>query len=302
MLGHRRLRDATSAGLRGSAGLAAAAALLLGAAGAGAQVRVTHLEGPAIATGEVLSLHSELAPGESVEVSRDGLATLLLDTDALVRLCEGGRARFAGPARVELEHGALGAVVDTESGPGRLRIDTPAARIETLGTELHVRVTQESGATLVSSLAGRTRVSPRAGDGGPMVLESGQQVTVEPGRGAGAPRRFERDALALTSGCLRSGVDRDRALARIPAPAAPGGAPEAPPARRVPPELAPVVAADLPTETLPLGAAATPSALISELNKGGLEEETCDPITCNPVYEVAPPQPCGDPPTTGCIP
>jgi len=60
------------------------------------------------------------------------------------------------------------------------------------------------------------------------------------------------------------------------------------------------VGADFPKDGLPLEDPSTPSALVTELGKRGMDEEICDPITCNPAYRLDQPGVCGVPPIRPC--
>jgi hypothetical protein len=67
-------------------------------------------------------------------------------------------------------------------------------------------------------------------------------------------------------------------------------------------DLLDIIRADVPADGLPLQASTAPSALVTELSKRGMDERVCDPITCNPVYQLDPPGSCGVPPERGCLP
>ncbi len=287
------------------------------ASDAGAQVQVTSRSGAVRLAGGPLALHADVTEGQLLEVGTGGRCTLLMDDRALVRLCGDARATFeamGSPGTIDLREGALTLVALDRPVDGPLVVYTPAARIEVLGAGAHISVEPGSGATIVSALESPVRVSRDGGSQAPiagtpglgtLAVESGQQLTLRPGEAPGAPHPVSRESLAP---CLGDGSEfgaalrADRAILAAALPAVSAGSGEARPGDRPVSDLRKIVREDFPPEGLPLEAPSAPSALVIELSKLGMDEEVCDPITCNPVYKVAPPGPCGVPPERGCIP
>lgn len=280
------------------------------ASDAGAQVQVTSQSGAVRLAGGPLALHAEVSEGKPLEVGTDGRCTLLMDDRALVRLCGGARATFeavGSPGTIDLREGALTLVALDRPVDGPLVVYTPAARIDVLGAGAQISVEPGNGTTVVSALESPVRVSRADGSQAPiagtLMVEAGQQLTLRPGEAPGAPHPVSRESLAA---CLGDGSEfgaalrAERAILAAALPAVSAG--DARPGDRPVSDLRKIVRADFPTEGLPLEAPSAPSALVIELSKLGMDEEVCDPITCNPVYKVAPPGPCGVPPERGCIP
>jgi hypothetical protein len=290
------------------AGSLAGCALLAG--DTAAQVQVTSLEGTASVAGSPLSLHAEVGEDLPLELATGGRSTLLLADQALVQICGGAKASFAGagngsPGAIELRAGELTLVALARPGDGALEVHTPSASIALLGAGTHISVAPGSGDTVVSALESPLRVSGRDSSRA-VAVDAGQQLTLRRGETPGDPRAVSRESLAHSSACFGEGTDfgaalrADRAIlvSALPAVGAnSGGAIETPAS-----DLQEIVRADFPPDGLPLEGAGTPSALVTELNKRGMDEEVCDPITCNPVYQLDPPGPCGVPPEKGCIP
>jgi hypothetical protein len=304
---------------RASQWLSSLAVCTLLAGNAAAQVQVTSLEGTASTAGSPLALHAELADGLPVEVSTRGRCTLLLAQRTLVQLCGRTKATFVGvrggnAGEIDLYAGDLKVVALARADAGALEIRTPSARVVLLGSGTHVSVSAKSGDTVVSALVSPVGVSVPTGadtEGGEAELRQvkvapGQQLTVRRGEAPEETRAVSHDSLVRINACAKTGSDfaaalrADRALlaAALPAVSAGDGGVVAAPAS----DLQDIVREDFPAGGLPLVGTATPSALVTELNKRGMDEEVCDPITCNPVYQLDPPGRCGVPPERGCIP
>jgi hypothetical protein len=282
------------------------------AGSAAAQVQVTSLRGTATAAGSPLSLHAVVAENLPLEVAHAGHCSLLLADRALVQLCGDAKASFAeagsgGPGRIELNAGELKAIAVARPGDAHLEIHTPTASIVFGSAEAHISVAPNSGDTVVSSLESHLSVSRRDGSrAGAVVVNAGQQLTLRRGAPPGDLRAISRETLTRSSACADTSTDYSAALraerailgtAVAAVSAGPGEATRLPSS-----DLQQIVNADFPSHGLPLEEPTTPSTLITELSKIGLDEEVCDPITCNPVYQLEPPGPCGVPPQTGCIP
>ncbi len=290
-----------------------AACALLASSARAETVQVTSLEGTARVAGNPLSLHARLAVEELLEVETDGRCTLLVDDRALVQICGRSRASFPRPGRasprtIELTFGEL-SVVALSDPDDTLHVRTPVADISLVGIGTHVRVAAGSGETVVSTLENPLRVATRGGAIGVRVGVL-RQLTLRAGEDPGEPRPISRAALARSTACptgtsgFAAALRADRVMlaAGLPGVGARGsvGSPVASP---VVSDLQEIVRSDFPSDGLPLeGVAGTPSSLVTELSKLGMDEEVCDPITCNPVYKVDPPGPCGVPPERGCIP
>jgi hypothetical protein len=289
--------------------LLAACALLL-AGDAAAQVQVTALEGAAQVAGTPLSLHAVIREARFVEIEEGGRCTLLVSGRALVRICGPAEARLSeargsDPIEVELRAGELSIVALVPPQDGSLEILTPTARIAVRGPGGHVRVAP-GGDTVVSALESPLRVASPDRSGA-VALDAGQQLVVRRGEVLRDPSAVSRENLVGSSPCLAAATDHattlrtDRVLLAIALPVVSADQVDASPAPPVN-DLMDIIRMDLPSEGLPLQAPAAPSALITELSKRGIDEEICDPITCNPVYQLDPPGRCGVPPERGCIP
>lgn len=146
-----------------------------------------------------------IAGGDGVVLSRDGVE-FLVRTPVTLRagdtirtppamlatvdyVYEGTRLELGGGSflrlgqddglkQIHLETGVIHATVAKQSEGERLRLETPEALVEVLGTELRLATTH-----LMSTLevyAGRTRLAQRTRPGN-TVVESGQAATVGPG-------------------------------------------------------------------------------------------------------------------------
>jgi hypothetical protein len=285
-------------------------ALLAG--GAAAQVQVTSLQGIATAAGSPVSLHAVVAENQPLEVAQAGGCSLLLADRALVQLCGGAKASFAGvgkggPGSIELSAGELKTIAVARTGDAPLEVHTPTASIALRSAAAHISVAPDSGDTIVSALVSQLSVSRRDGSRtSAVVVNAGQQLTLRRGQAPGDPSAISRETLARSGGCpshntyFSAAVRAERAILATTVAAVSAGPGKA--ATLPMSDLQEIVKADFPPHGLPLEDPTTPSALITELSKTGLDEEVCDPITCNPVYQLDPPGPCGVPPQTGCIP
>ena len=303
----RRSRGARAAVLL--AVLLSGLGLLAGAASA--QVQVTTLYGEASASGELLDLHATVVEGRPFEVAGGGRCTLLLARQTLVRVCGPAAATVVAaggsrPGSIELHDGILAVVALPESQEQAFRIRTPETEIVLLGAGVNVEVEAGSGRTTVSALDSPARLVGRRG-GAPLVLEAGQQLTIEGDGTRREPTPTSRLAVEHAGRCVhrpedtRATLTADRALLVSGLPQVSAQAVDATP---IPPvdHLLDIVRMDVPADGLPLQPPSPPSALVTELNKRGVDEEVCDPINCNPVFQVEPPGRCGVPPARGCIP
>jgi len=299
----RVLRSAAPAAAR-TVWMATGCVLLAGSAVA--QIQVTSLQGTATAAGRPLSLHSEIGENLPIEVPVGARCSVLLSDQALVHLCDGARASFSETrvgiaGTVELDAGQL-KMIAPDRAP--VSVHTPAASIVLQGTDAHISVAPDSGDTVVSVLEGELNVSPR-GKTDTTRVKAGQQLILRRGQAPGNPRTVSRESLARDNACASDSVnygvalraERTILIGGVPAVSAgPDGA-----AGHVSSDLQQIVRADIAEGGLAFEDSATPSTLITELGKRGMDEEICDPITCNPVYEL-PPGPCGVPPVPGCTP
>jgi Fe2+ transport system protein FeoA len=254
-------------------------ALLAGSAAA--QVQVTSLHGAATVSGSPLSLHAVVAENLPLEVAHAGGCSLLLADRALVQLCGGAKASFAevgsdDPGSIQLSAGELKAIAVTHPDGAPLEVRTPTASIVLRGAEAHISVAPDSGDTVVSTLESQVSVSRRDGSNAdPVIVKAGQQLTLRRGQAPGELRTVSRETLARSSSCQDDSTYYSAAVRAERAKLA-AGFPTS--------DLQQIVTADFPPHGLPLEESSTPSALILELSKTGLDEEVCDPITCNPAY------------------
>jgi hypothetical protein len=280
---------------------------ILLAGSAFAQVHVTSLQGSPTAAGSPLALHSEIGENVTLEVPVGARCSLLLADRALVEVCGVARASFSGmrdvgTATVELEVGELKAIAP-DYGP--VSVQTPTASIVLQGARAHISVAPDSGDTIVSALDGRVSVS-RRGETDATLIGDGQQLILRSGPAPGELRSFSRKSLARNNACVdndtRHGttLGAERAILIGGLPAVSAGLDGATGHRAN--DLRQIVKADFPADGLPLEDSATPSALVAELGKRGADEEICDPITCNPVFQLPNPDPCGIPPVRPCTP
>jgi hypothetical protein len=280
---------------------------------AAAQVQVTSLAGVARVGSTPLALHALVPEGRPLAVETGGRCSLLLASRNLVRICGHAEASVTAagsnrPGEIELREGALVVVALARSQEGAFRIHTPATTIFLQGSGAHVSVAPGSGETVVSALESPVRLSQRDGSDA-MLLEAGWQQTLRPGEDPAEPRVVARESLQRGKACLGDRADLSATLRASRAMLAAGlpmviTSPGAVDATPTPPvnDLLDIIRADVPADGLPLQASTAPSALVTELSKRGMDVEVCDPITCNPVYQLDPPGSCGVPPERGCIP
>jgi hypothetical protein len=229
----------------------------------------------------------------------------LLADRALVRICGVAVASFSqadrgSPDGVELNVGEL-KVTARDDVP--ISVRTPTASIVLRGATAHISVAPDSGDTVVSALDGRVSVS-RRDETDATLVSAGQQLILERGQEPGDLRTVSRTSLARHSACVNEGTENaaalraERALLIAGVPAVSAGTDDA--TGHPTSDLQQIVSADFPDGGLPLEDSSTPSALVSELGKRGMDEEICDPITCNPTYRLEQPGPCGIPPVRPC--
>jgi len=267
-----------------------------------AQIRVTSLQGVVTQVGSPLSLHAEVREIRLLEVPVDAHCSLLLADRALAEICGVALASFSetiNGGSVELDVGELKVIAPDGSA---VSVRTPTASIEVRRAAAHISVAPDSGESVVSALEGQLSVIGRDEKDATLV-NAGQQLIVRRGRPIGDPRAVSRESLVGNNACMnedvtyRAAVRAERAMLSSGAAARSSiGAAAGQPAS----DLGQIVKSDFPADGLPLEDAATPSALVTELGKRGMDEEICDPITCNPVYQLAPPPPCGVPPVRPC--
>jgi hypothetical protein len=272
-----------------------------------AQVQVTSLQGTATVAGRPLSLHSKVGENRPLEVPVGARCSLLLASRALAQVCGLARASFSTPrndvtSTVDLDMGEL-RVIAPDNAPVSVR--TPTAYVAVRGAGALISVAPDSGNTIVSALDGQLSVS-RQDETDPMLVNAGQQLILERGQPPGNLRVVSRESLARDSVCVND-LTRSRAALRAERAILFGGAVavRAGPhgtAGHLTGDLRQIVKADIPADGLPLEDSAAPSALVAELSKRGLDEEICDPITCNPVFQLDKPGPCGNPPVRPCTP
>jgi hypothetical protein len=300
---NRLLRSAASA-VAWLALMTTGCVLLTGSAVA--QVQVTSLQGAATAGGRPLSLHSEVSEHAPLEVPVGARCSLLLADRALVQICGAARASFSetrngGSVSIELDQGEMQAIAPDDAS---LSVRTPTASVVLRGAGAHISVASGSGDTVISALDGPVSVS-RRNDTDATLVNAGQQLTLQRGQAPSGPRAVSRESLARNSVCVNDdtrysgALQAERAILIGAAPAVSAGPDDASGHRTS--DLQQIVEADFPADGLPLDDdSATPSALVAELGRRGTDEEICDPITCNPVYRLDPPGPCGVPPVRPC--
>jgi hypothetical protein len=272
-----------------------------------AQVQVTSLQGRVTADDRRVALHSELGD-KTLEVAADARCSLLLGDQVLVRICGIAVAKFSyaedsRPGSVELSHGELKAMAYYDDAP--FSIVTPTAHVVVRGATAHVSVAPDTGDTSVTALDGRLRVSGRDQTSA-VDLNAGQQLVLRRGQKSTNLDAAIRESRALDSPCVNDAAEFNASLRaerqilvdRLPPVGArPGNAAVHPVS-----DLEQIVSADIPEDGLPLEDSSAPSALVTELGKRGMDEEICDPITCNPAYRTEQPGVCGVPPVRPCIP
>jgi hypothetical protein len=280
------------------------AGCVLLAGSAVAQVQVTSLQGTATAGGRPLSLHSEVGEHATVEVPVGARCSLLVADRALVQICGDARASFSGTRNgdgsIELNRGELKAIAPDDAA---FSVRTPTASVVLRGAGAHISVAPASGDTVISALDGQLSVSRRY-DTDATLVNAGQQVTLQRNQAPTGPSAVSRESLARNSACVNddtrysTALHAERAILIGAVPAVSAGPGDATGHRTS--DLQQIVKADFPADGLPLGDSVSPSALVVELGKRGADEEICDPITCNPVYRLDPPGPCGVPPVRPC--
>jgi len=272
-----------------------------------AQVQVTSLQGTATAAGIPVSLHSEVGENVPLEVPVGSRCSLLIADRALAQICGIARASFSktrneGTSRVDLDLGEL-KVIAPDDAPVSVR--TPTASVALRGAGALISVAPDSGNTIISALDGQLSVS-RQGETDLTLVNAGQQLILERDQTPGDLRAVSRESLARDSACVNddtrygAALHAERAILVGGAFAVSAGPDDT--AGHLTSDLRQIVKADIPADGLPLEDFAAPSALVAELSRRGMDEEICDPITCNPVYQLDPPGPCGIPPVIPCTP
>lgn len=301
-LGDRDFRSAATAIAR-LAWIATGCVLLTGSAVA--QVQVTSLQGTTTAAGHPLSLHSEVGENLPVEVPSGARCSLLIADRVLVQICGAALASFSetrngGTGGIELDRGELKVIAPDDAS---VSVHTPTASVVLRGAGAHISVAPDSGDTVVSALDGQVSVS-RRDETDTTLVNAGQQLIIQRDQAPGDPRSVSRENLARNNACVnddpqyRTALRAERTILIGSAPAVSAGPGNA--TGHVTSDLQQIVKADFPADGLPLLGSGSPSALIAELGKHGMDEEICDPITCNPVYRLDPPGPCGIPPVRPC--
>jgi len=268
-----------------------------------AQVHLTSLEGPVTQGGKLLSLHAAVDENRQIEVPAGARCSLLLADQTLAQVCGVALASFSETESgdtVELGVGEL-KVIAPDDAP--VSVHTPSVSIVLRGAGAHISVAPGGSETVVSALDGKLSVT-RRDELDATLVNAGQQLIVERGQALGDLRDVSRESLARNSLCLnddtryRAALRAERAILIGGAPAVSAGADAA--IAHPASDLEQIVSADVPVDGLPLEDSATPSALVTELGKRGMDEEICDPINCNPVYQLPAPPPCGVPPVRPC--
>jgi hypothetical protein len=301
---YQYLRTAASAVAR-IAWVTTGSVLLAGSAIA--QVQVTSLQGTATAAGIPISLHSEVGDNLPLEVPAGARCSLLLADRALAQICGVARVSFSrtrsdGTTSVDLDMGEL-KVIAPDDAPVSVR--TPTASVALRGAGALISVAPDSGNTVVSALDGQLSVS-RQDETELTLVNAGQQLILDRGQAPGDLRTVSRESLARNSACVNDGtrygaaLRAERAILIGGAVAVSAGPDDT--AGHLTSDLRQIVKADMPAGGLPLEDSAAPSTLVAELSKRGLDEEICDPITCNPVFQLDKPPPCGIPAVRPCTP
>jgi ferric-dicitrate binding protein FerR (iron transport regulator) len=291
--------------------LALASGALLALAGpAAAVVTVTSAEGDTASAGEPLAMHRQLGAGDVVETEDEGRCSMLLAEDAVLQLCHGAKLRFGpegprGPSVLELTKGELKATVGARPPEDPLEIHTPVAIATILGTVVHVSVDPVTGETVITSLENRIRVVNVDAPDEPVVIATGEQVTVRRGRIPGAVRRADPRELARHSDCLDDGAFRKLAAALersahaddLLEEVAAMDVPEALPAVAAGPGLFPT--AGLGGPEIAVENVCFPGS--PDCNEGFMSGACVGPA-CNLVGPPGGPGPCGSVPGDQCLP
>jgi len=293
-----------------TAGLwAGALALLAGLAlggSAGAQTqegaRVTSLAGEATVGGKALDLREVVPSDEEFTTGPDTQCSVLVHSEAVAQFCGGAAVRFreadtrtAGV--LGLERGRVRLNVAPQD-PGRpLEIQTPVAVAAILGTVVVAEVEPSTGDTIFSVEEGSVRVTSRdPGAPGSVVLQAGEQVTVQRGKPPGRVRTLDTaDFTSLTEclGNVRLATLRNER------------------SNRAEKALASVVADDIPTDLPAVGASRTrPSSPPAQDTQPVLDgsdtaiitnpAEPEPPVVDPPPPMAEPPRPCMDAPGDHC--
>ena len=273
--------------LRAGALIVTLALTAAGGAVSASEITLTSLEGDARVGNTSLENGDVREGGEAVRLEPGARCSFLLGDFAVLHLSDEAELRFVsvrggGPIELELQSGTLHLTVDGAAAGAPVEVRTPGSLVSLPSGIAELRAGRGTAATTVVAIEGTSTVSKLPG-AETIAVGAGEQVTVV--RGEAPQQVVVSPSAAPSKATARSaavGHDRAALAAR---------------------DLQAIAMADIPEEGLPLAAATSaPSALITELSKSARLDEPCDPITCNPVYQLPPPDPCGGIPGDHCLP
>ncbi|MDP6979366.1 MAG: FecR family protein [Myxococcota bacterium] len=178
------------------------------AATAGASTVLTATHGNVSVNGETATQSDAVGTGDTVEVEGGAIASVLVGDTALVRMCHGAALGFGndsgdGPSALNLRGGQVKVSAGKRPAGDPLEIHTPAAIATLMGTEVHLSVDRDSGATTITSLEHQIRIAgsskqPQA----PIVISPGEKITVSKDGVVGEVETASAPDLAFSSDCL----------------------------------------------------------------------------------------------------
>jgi hypothetical protein len=251
------------------------------------EVVLTSLQGSAHIGTIPLESHGPLLGNEVVELGPDSRCSFLLGDRAVVHLSEEAELRFGrvgdGASReLDLRAGTMSLAVAGSASGKPIQVRTHSSVVSVAGGVVEVRIDPRGANTLVVGIEGASTVSGIAG-GESVRLGAGEQVRVA--TGATSLQVLASSARVTHEPSSRAealAIDRQDLAAR---------------------DLQAIAMADIPEEGLPLAALnSAPTTLITELSKSATLDEPCDPITCNPIYQLPPPGECSGIPGGHCEP
>lgn len=198
-------------------GIALALLVSLPLVGAASEIRVTSASGAATSGGAPLEQHDTVAPGETIQVTQSGRASIL-GANMVVTLCNGAAMQFEattddGVQVLGIREGEIKASAGPREKGERLEIHTPVAIATLLGTAVHVAVDPVTGDSVITSLEHRVRVENiDASVEGYVILSPGDQVVVRRNHAPRDVSKVDPGEFGRSSSCLDDSDFRRAAL------------------------------------------------------------------------------------------
>ncbi len=186
--------------------IAGASLALAATAQAGTVLTATH--GNVSVNGAAAEQSDAVGAGDTVEVEGGAIASVLVGDTALVRMCHGAALGFGndsgdGPSALNLRGGQVKVSAGKRAAGDPLEIHTPAAIATLMGTEVHLTVDRDSGATTITSLEHQIRIAGSSEQSQePVVISPGEKITVSKDGVVGEVESVGTSDLAFSSDCL----------------------------------------------------------------------------------------------------